>query len=333
MNDFKALSLREVCELLCEPRRTLIVYHVRSDADAVGSAFALRELLTCMGIQAMCACGDEVPERLHFLHDAVQGSVLLDDEIPMDHERVISVDSASPAQLGDLFGTLHRDIDLMIDHHATGTVYADSYIDPTAAATGEILYTMAKELVSMGKLEKIPHRVVNCLYAAISSDTGCFRYANVTPKTLRCAAELLEAGADAVEINHLLYESKSQQQITAEGEAARRLHLHKDGRVASVCFPYSAKKVLELSDEHLETVIDIPRSVAGVEVAFAVRQPGVENVFRVSMRSNCDFDVSEVCAVFGGGGHKRAAGCTVEAPDIGDAEYRILREINKRLSK
>lgn len=332
MNDFKSLSLREVCSLLCEPRRTLIIYHVRSDADAVGSAFALRELLTSMGIPAMCACGDEVPERLHFLHDAVQGSVLLDEELPMDHERVISVDSASPAQLGDLFGRLHRDVDLMIDHHATGTVYADSYIDPTAAATGEILYAIAKELVEMGRLERIPHRVVNCLYAAISSDTGCFRYANVTPATLRCAAELLEAGAEAVEINHRLFESKSQKQIVAEGEAARRLHLRERGRIALVSFPYSAKKVLELSDEHLETVIDIPRSVAGVEVAVAIRQPNAENVFRASMRSNSDFDVSAVCAVFGGGGHKRAAGCTVTAADIGDAEYQILGEIVKRLS-
>ena len=331
MSSFQSLSLREVCELLCEPKRTLIVYHVRPDADAVGSAFALRELLVCMKIPAVCACADEVPERLRFLSEAVQGSVLLDDELRIDHERVISVDSASPAQLGELFHRLHRDIDLMIDHHATGTVYANSYIDPTAAATGEILYAIAKELVAMGRIAQIPHRVIACVYAAISSDTGCFRYANVTPATLRCAAELLEAGADAVDINHRLFESKTPKQVVAEGEAARRLHLHADGRVASVCFPYSAKKVLELSDEHLETIIDIPRSVAGVEVAFSVRQPETETCFRASLRSNCEFDVAAVCAEFGGGGHKRAAGCSVEAVDIGEAERRILEAILKKL--
>lgn len=332
MTTFRSLSLGEVCQILCEPKLTLIIYHVRSDADAVGSAFALRELLTCMGIPALCACSDEVPERLHFLHDAVQGSVLLDEELSMDHERVISVDSASPAQLGELFERLHRDVDLMIDHHATGTVYADHYIDPTAAATGEILYAIAKELVSMGKIPRIPYRVINCLYAAISSDTGCFRFANVTPATLRCAAELLEAGADAADINHRLYESKTLKQIAAEGEAARRLRLYREGRVATVSFPYFIKKDLELSDEHLETIIDIPRSVAGVEVAVTIRQPKVENLFRASLRSNGEFDVAEVCALFGGGGHKRAAGCTVEAPNIEEAERLLLSAIGKRLS-
>lgn len=331
MSNFQALTMRRLCERICENRKTLIIYHVRSDADAIGSAFALRELLRIMNIPAICACGDEIPERLRFLTDGVQGSVLIEEEMRLDHDRVISVDSASPQQLGDLYTRLHRCVDLMIDHHGTGTVYADHYIDPQASATGEIIYEMAKMLVEMGKIPEIPPRVIHSVYAAICSDTGCFRYANATPRTFRCVAELLERGAEQIEINRRLFESKTYKQVRAEGEAANRLVLYEGGRIASVTFPYSSKFALSLSDENLETIIDIPRSIAGVEVAFSVRQPEDKPFFRVSMRSNGEFDVSVVCARFGGGGHMRAAGCSLEAANVREAEEKILDAIRQRL--
>ncbi|MBQ8331975.1 MAG: bifunctional oligoribonuclease/PAP phosphatase NrnA [Clostridia bacterium] len=331
MSNFKALSMDSLCEMLCENKKTLIIYHVRSDADAIGSAFALRELLRMMDIPAICACGDEVPERLRFLTDGVQGSVVVDEEMDLDHERVISVDSASPAQLGDLFGRLHRYVDIMIDHHGSGTVYADYYIDAEASATGEILYEIAKNLIAMGRIPQIPPRVINCLYAAICSDTGCFRFPNATPRTFRRVAELLEAGAEQGEINRRLFESKTFKQVKAEGEAASRLVLHDGGRIASVTFPYSSKFALSLSDENLETIIDIPRSIGGVEVAYSVRQPEDKPFFRVSMRSAKEVDVSAICARFGGGGHLRAAGCSLEAANVREAEEIILRAVRQAM--
>ena len=331
MTQFKALTFDGLCQRLCESKRTLIIYHIRSDADAVGSAFALKELMRVMGIQAYCACSDEIPERLQFLTDGTQGSVLLDADMPIDFERVISVDSASPAQLGELFARIRRDVDIMIDHHANGSVYADNYIDASAAATGEIIYAIAKRLCEMGEIDEIPPRVINCVYAAVSSDTGGFRYSNATPRTMRIAAELIEAGVDSAEINRLLFDSKSLKQVQAEGEAIRRLRIHADGRVASTLMPYSVKAAMGLLDEHLGTLVDIPRSVFGVDIAFAIKQETEEGVFRVSMRSAIDFDVSEICAVFGGGGHRRAAGCTIRGDSILDAEALILEQINKRI--
>ncbi len=331
MIQFKALSLDTLCQRLCENKRTLIIYHIRSDADAVGSAFALKELLRIMGVQAYCACSDEIPERLQFLADGSQGSVLLEEGLPIDYERVISVDSASPSQLGELFLRLRRDVDIMIDHHAKGSTYADNYIDAEASATGEIIYYIAKRLLQMGEIEEIPPRVTNCIYAAISSDTGGFRYANATPRAMRVGAELIEAGVDSAELNRLLFDSKSLKQIQAEGEAIRRLRLHMDGRVASTLMPYSVKSAMGFEDEHLGTLVEIPRSVFGVDVAFAIKQETEANSFRVSMRSAIDFDVSKICAIFGGGGHMRASGCTVQAESILDAEAKILAEIEKRL--
>ena len=329
---FKKLSLDELCSKLCEEKTTLIIFHCRPDADAVGSAFALRELLRLMDIPAICACADEVPERLRFLTDGVQGSVLLEEGMELDHERVISVDSASPSQLGSLFERLRKNIDIMIDHHSMGTVYADNYICPEAAATGEMIYEIAEKLLADGKISHIPPRVTNNVYAAICSDTGGFRYSNATPKTLCIAAELMEGGVDHVSINHQLFEAKSYKQVKAEGEAANRLHLYDGGKIASVTFPYSSKFALSLSDEHLETIINVPRSVAGVEVAFSVRQPEDAPFFRVSMRSEGDFNVSEICASFGGGGHVKAAGCSVEAANISEAEEKILEAIRAKMN-
>lgn len=332
MSDFRSLDISRLCDRICENKKTLIVYHVRSDADAVGSAFALRELLRVMGIPALCACADEIPERLRFLTDGVQGSVLIEDDMGLDHERVISVDSASPEQLGNLFARLRRDVDLMIDHHAKGSIYADHYIDVDACATGEIIYQIAKYLLATGKILSIPARVIHLVYAAMASDTGCFRYSNAGARALRTAAELIEAGADREEINRRLFESKSLGQLRAEGEAARRLLLHDGGKIASVTFPYALKCELGIANEDMETVIDIPRSVAGVEVAFVVRQNEENGAFRVSMRSTSVCDVSAICAKFGGGGHKRAAGCSVQAENIRQAEEKILAEIRENVS-
>ena len=329
--DFKAFTLEELCERLAQNKRTLIVYHSRPDADAVGSAFALRELLSMMGIQAICACDDEVPSKLLFLTEDVQGGVVLEDGFLLGHDRVISVDSASPQQLGSLFERLHKDIDIMIDHHREGKIYADNYIRPDAAAPAEIIFDVANYLVDAGKIPYIPPRAYNCIYAALSSDTGCFKYSNVTPRTHIIASELVAAGVDTADINHKLFDSKTLKQIKAEGEAARRLSVYEKGRVAAVTFPYSSKFSLGLEDENLETIIEIPRSLAGVEVAFAVRQPEDKDFFRVSMRSNGDFDVSKVCAVFSGGGHAKAAGCSLEARGIYEAEERILAEVQKLL--
>ena len=328
---FKKLSLDELCDKLCENKATLIIFHCRPDADAVGSAFALRELLRLMSIPAICACADEMPERLRFLADGVQGSVLLDGDIELGHERVISVDSASPGQLGELYERLLKNIDIMIDHHSMGTVYADNYILPQASATGEIIYEIAKKLLEQGKIPYIPPRVTNSIYAAICSDTGSFRYSNATPTTFRVAAELVELGVDHVSIAHQLFEAKSYKQVKAEGEAASRLQLYDGGKIASVTFPYSSKFALSLSDEHLETIINVPRSVAGVEVAFSVRQPEEAPFFRVSMRSEGDFNVSEICASFGGGGHVKAAGCSVEAANVREAEEKILEAIRVKM--
>ena len=324
---FHALSFEAVCELLSVPAPTLILFHRNPDGDAVGSAFALKRMLTAMGSAARCVAPDEVPHRLRFLSDGQES--VLPESIPPSFEqaRTVSVDVASPSQLGSLGERFSNRVDLMIDHHRNGTPFADYYILPDAAATGEILFSLARRFRETGKLPA-DLRVDSLLYAAISSDTGCFRFSNATEKTYRAAADLIANGIDAAEINHLLFESCSLEQIRAEGAAISNLGFAAGGRIGYVTFPYALKVSLGVSDEHLDTLIDIPRSIEGVRIAFSVRQPTAEGVFRVSVRSACDYDVSALCATFGGGGHKRAAGCTLEAGSMDAAVKRLIDAIN-----
>lgn len=321
--DHRKLTMQEVLGRLLKPAPTCILFHVNPDADAVGSAFALAAFLKAQGSDCYCVCANEVPERLQFLSNGMQKSVL-PASIPAEFEnaRIITVDTASPAQLGALYELYGDHISLMIDHHGKGTPYADNLIVPEAAACGEIIFDLIAE---SGK--EAPEACASLLYAAISSDTGGFRYSNTTKDTHLRVATLVEGGVDVAEISRKLFETKSMQILRAEQLALERLRLYENGRIAIAAISYDDKQFNKLDDEHLSTVVDVARSVAGVAVAVAIRQPGKDGTFRVSMRANEDIDVSDICAVWGGGGHKRAAGATMTAAGIADAEAKVLAEI------
>ena len=327
MSDYRDLSFEELCGMLEQPAATLILLHRGPDGDAVGSAFALRQVLESLGSEAWCICADEVPDRLRFLCGDLQES-LLPQALPAGFapQRVISVDVASPGQLGSLRELYEGQIDLMIDHHESGTPFADCFVLPGAAATGEILFDIVKLFAQRG-LVPITEAICTDLYAAISSDTGCFRYSNVTPETHARAAELVASGIDCAGINRRLFETRTLDQLRAVSAGISNLHLFADGRVAVILFPYALKAALNLRDEHLETLVDVARSLEGVEVAVSIRQPSTEAVFRVSMRSAGSCNVAAICAQFGGGGHERAAGCTISARDADEAMEKIVEQI------
>ncbi|MBQ9797898.1 MAG: DHH family phosphoesterase [Clostridia bacterium] len=322
-------DLEELAEELSAPADTLILFHRNPDADAVGSAFALRRVMEELGSRAFCVCSDEVPAHLRFLCEEQQQSVL-NDAIPEDFSvgRIVSVDTASVAQLGSLAELYADRVDVMIDHHESGEPYgARCYIRAGAAATGEIIFDLVKKLASEERIE-IDEETCRALYAAISGDTGCFRYSNVTAKTHLRAAELVASGIDCADINHRLFEGWTMEQLRARSAAISNMEVFADGRVGVVTFPYALKAALGLEDHHLDALVDIPRSLLGVQIAICIRQPAPEGKFRVSVRASVDYNVAELCAKFDGGGHARAAGCTVFASDINEAMQRIVSAID-----
>ena len=328
---FAALSQNDVAERLISAKSVLILFHINPDGDAIGSAFALRHALVSLGKRAWCISACEVPERLLFASEDSQSSVLMEN-IPEDLEPdlVVSVDTASPSQLGALYEVYKDKIDIMIDHHGKGTPYADNCVSAGASSCGEVLCSIL-DLVFEKAGREMPMRVCELIYTAVSSDTGCFRYNNVSPSTHTLAARLIDAGVDGADINHKLFGIKTLKQMQVEHAGFERMNFYSGGRIAVITFPYDLKKQYGATDENLETLIDVARCVKGVEVAAVIKQQTEENKFRVSMRSSCDFDVSEICAHYGGGGHVRAAGCTLSSDSILAAEMAIVVAIEHRM--
>ncbi len=328
MEGYTALTAREICERMLAADSLVFLIHRRPDGDAVGSAAALMHIMKALGKRTSGLCEDKIPERLLFLTEGLSF-----DTVPQKTDALfVAVDVASPMQLGTLTEALAQKnihIDLMIDHHAVGEPFAHHLIVPTAAAAGEIVYEIAELLRSDGHLPALPKAAARALYAALSSDTGCFRYSNVTPKTMRTAAALLETeGVDAADINHMLFETKSERQLRAEAFAIEHTDTSRDGKIAWVTVTQKQKESLGVEEEHLETVIDMVRSRAGVEIAVAIRETPM-GTFRASLRSS-GFDVASVAAVFGGGGHLRAAGCSIDAHTVDEALEAILGEIARQ---
>ena len=329
--EFVSLSESEVAERLFSAQSVLILFHINPDGDAVGSAFALRHALISLGKSAWCICASEAPERLLFAVEDSQESVL-PESIPegMSFDLTVSVDTASPSQLGALYEAYKGKIDIMIDHHGKGTPYADNYVAPGASSCWEVLCTVIDRIYSKAGIP-MPIRVSELIYTAVSSDTGCFRYNNVSPSTHILAARLIESGVDGADINHKLFGIKTLKQMQVEHAGFERMNFYSGGRIAIITFPYDLKAQYGATDENLETLVDVARCVKGVEVAAVIKQPTQENKFRVSMRSSCDFDVSEICAHYGGGGHVRAAGCTLSSDSILAAEMAIVVAVEHRM--
>lgn len=322
---YRELSLGELCDRLCERKSTLIIFHDRPDGDATGSAFALRELLISLGMPAYCVCADEVHSRYRFAVEGLQDSVLpLGIPSGFATERVVTVDTASLSQIKGLGGRFDGKIDLMIDHHARGEAYADRYLDSEAAAAGEIVFDISRELLARKAVTSLPERFSLLCYMAMATDTGCFKYSNTTPGTHRRTAELMDGTFDYAQTNFRLFDSKSPAELKVNAAALEGLTFYCGGSIAVVSLDYKKTAALGVPPEYLDLLIDVARSVEGVELAVSVRQPTPESCFRVSMRSTGAADVSEICASFGGGGHRRAAGCSIYADDINAAIRMII---------
>lgn len=313
---YKSLDIATTCDRIEAAQHPVLIMHSRPDGDTLGSAVALAKIFGLMGKRAICICPDSLPKRLLFLGE----EFFTENYTITTTNTLITVDVASPTQMGGLSSAMP--IYMMIDHHDVRLPIADSLVMADAAACGEIIFDIAKELIRRGKIDKITPSIADSLFAAISSDTGCFKYANVTPKTHRTAAELIECGAHADEINHLLFDSKDIKQLKAESIALNNLEVYEDGKIAITTVTHSEKENAGIESEYFETAIDIVRSLRGVEIAMTIKENS-KGEYKVSLRS-CGFNVAKIAEQFGGGGHVRASGCTITAESMDEAKKKLL---------
>lgn len=314
-------SLEHAASILRDAERVTILCHQFPDGDTLGAGSALCRGLRQLGKRAAVRCSDRIGPKFAFLFEGLE-----DDDFEPD--LVVSVDIADRTLLGEpLLSQYGGKIDLSIDHHRMGTPFAkEYYIDPTAAATCEIIFSLLKLLGV--RLEK---PVADALYTGVTTDTGCFKYVNTTPHTHRIAAELMEAGAESVDIDRAMFDTKSRARLELERRVLDSIRFTHDGEIALIRL---TKRMIAESgavEDDLDGIASIPRSIEGVRIGITLREKD-DGAFKVSMRARPPADASKICAGFGGGGHKGAAGCTLKFPPE-EAEAKILAAAERYLSE
>ena len=292
-----------------------VLCHKSPDGDTLGSAFALCLGLRKLGKKARVLCADPIPQKYSYLP-------CCDEQF--EEKTVIAVDVADPKLLGTLEAVYGGRVDLCIDHHPSNKLYAKmTLLDGEAAATTQIIYRV---LVALGV--EIDKNIANCIYTGLSTDTGCFRYPSTQPETHRIAAEMMEKGAEAGMINRLMFETKSKGRLAIERAVFKNMQFFLDDRCAVV---YVTRDLIEkagVADDELDGIAALTRQIEGVEAGVFLKE--VDNGYKASVRTGDAVDASAVCKHFGGGGHFRAAGCTIEAP-LEDAIREIVLVICEHL--
>lgn len=302
------LTLAEAAAKLRAAEKILLTAHVNPDGDAIGSTLALLQILRGMGKTAQVYLDDKVPKNFTVMPFAEEIRRPREDET-FEADLLVILDTA-PDRIGTVEKLTGAPI-LNVDHHVTnkGGDF-DLYVDADAAATCEIIYRLSRELGAT-----LTTNIAVCLYTGLATDTGFFNYSNTKPATLRTAAELVELGVEPNLISEQV-EKRSFHDVQVMSAALQTTKLFYGGKVAGMFVDEKLSRVVDTT----EGLIDLIRVIDGVEVAFLLTYKA-ENVCRASMRSR-GVEVSDIAKRLGGGGHVRAAGCTIR--DTFENARRIL---------
>ncbi len=313
-------SFSEIAETLRAARRVAVLGHVRPDGDAFGSQLALGLSLLQMGKEVAIWNEDGMLEKYRFLPG---GELLVRPPgAPEEFDLGVALDTATQKRLG-LAGEMVRAPKwINLDHHPTNPAYGDlNFIDPTSPATGQILYDF---LSSEGF--PIDPGIAENLFVAISTDTGSFQYSNTTARTFDIGGELIRRGVKVGRLSQLLYETYPRRRIELLRELLETMRFDGNGQVASFSLSLKQAGKLGALPEDNEGLIDHLRAIEGVIVAVFFEEL-LEGKVRVSMRSKKESaDVAAIAQLFGGGGHKLAAGARVHG-SLGEVERRVLEAI------
>ena len=302
---------------LRKAENVLVLTHANPDGDTLGSGFALVRILRQLGKKARLINNEAIPKKFSYLYEDLP-------EEDFREETVIGVDIADRVLLGKETEEKYGDrVNLAIDHHGTNRLFAEkTYVEADSASCCEIIFLLAKALgVTIDK------GIADCLYTGCSTDTGCFRYSNVTERTHKIVAELLSFGADHAAINVKMFETKSFSLIKLQTMALEQLELHFDGRVS---FLTVTRKMLDETgarDDEIDALVALSRQIEGVQVGVTFKEKP-DGVFKASVRTHEGIDAAAICSAFSGGGHERAAGCSFSVP-IEEAKSRMLDELKK----
>ena len=294
----KNLTRSETAGILLAHDNYTIITHRRPDGDTIGSSAVLCMGLRQLGKNAHILENPEITPKYTHLHKGLTKPAAEEGDF------IVTVDVASPGMLPEACKTLA--FDLRIDHHGSATSFTPvELVEPEAAACGEIVYGV---LMEMGAELDIP--MANALYTAVSTDTGCFRYANTTANTFAVAAACAKAGAEVFNINQALFETNSLARLKVQSYMLQNAIFLQDGKIAVCALPKAVEQECGAGEDDLDNISGFPRTIEGVKLAVTIREEGTGRV-KMSVRAVPGQDASAPCAKFGGGGHKGAAGASM----------------------
>lgn len=322
---FKAAS-----EMLAEAKRILISGHVSPDGDSLGSMLAMAKFLRAAGYEAYATADMNSLGKPGFLEGVGEMIPIRRLKRQKKFDLFIAVDCGAfdrmPPEVRPIAEKLPK---ICIDHHMTHAEFADvSIVDPDASSTGEIVWRLAK-----WNEWKLDRDTAEALWVAMITDSGRFAYDSTKPGTLRAAGDLLKHGVRTAMINDIIYGSFSRKAIELKRIAWRSLRVWKNRRVAEVTLTRDDFRSVRGTKADAEDIIEIPRSTAGNEVAlFFYQIPDRTKETRCSIRTRGEWDATVLAGRFGGGGHRRAAGCTLNVP-LSVAKRMMRKAVEDLLKK
>ncbi len=315
------MTLDNILEEIQKANSIVILTHENPDGDAVGSALALYNALKDFGKQP-----EVVIPKYAKIFDFLPGTEeILNQGTKSQYDLAIAVDCATIKMLNG-FANYFEDakVKISIDHHGTNSMYADyNYVNPDAPACAQLLIVIL-EYFGIA----ITKEIGTCILAGIITDTGGFKYAGVTAETFEFTAELMEKGVKVSDVYKRVLQTKTRPSFELNRMATNRIEFLENNQIAYTYLTLQDQIDVGAGEGDHEGIVEVGRDIEGVEVSVFIRE--TEKGYKVSLRSNEYVNVSDVGMLFGGGGHPRAAGCTLSC-SLEQAKERLITEIKKHL--
>lgn len=316
------MTLDEILKQIQKAEKIVILTHESPDGDAVGSSLAMKLILEKLEKTADVII-PEYSRLFNFLPSAED--IMIDSEIK-NYDLAISVDCATFKRMAKKEYFENAKSTIVIDHHGSNTMYGDlNYVNPASPACCEVLAGMLKYYEI-----NITKDIGTCLMTGIITDTGGFRHVGITPETFEFTADLIRLGVDVPDIYKRTLNTKTRANFELSKRIMDRMEILEDGKVT---FTYMDKKDEEEvgaePGDH-EGLVEIGRDIEGVEVSIFIRQKENEDAYKISMRSGNKVNVSDICFLFGGGGHPRAAGALIQG-NVEQVKEKLMKEVKKAL--
>ena len=318
------MSKEKIVAAIEKHRSFLLTSHINPDGDGIGSELALYHALKRLGKEVVIANKDALPADYDFLPGAEQ--IKTPQALEGSFEVLIVLDCGNLKRVG-AFDPADFALTINIDHHYTNQSFGDlDWFLPEAACTGELVFELIGELGVA-----VDERIATCLYTALLTDTGSFRYANTRAQSFRLAARLLDCGADPAAVSSAVYERMSLARMRLLGEALKTLELHEQGKIASMVVSRAMFARCQAQPADTEDFVNYPRAIEGVRIALFLRELETD-FYKGSLRSKVKVDVARVAEKFNGGGHFHAAGFRVRGR-LPEVKRQIISELKAALEK